>query len=93
MAIKLVTKLARQRARLPNRRRTLHAAAEQLPAVIGRVRIPPGPGKRQRCSGLDGGAAPGPTESPAQSSWCGHAGAGFVGTAFVRWPTLLPLRT
>jgi len=34
---------------------------------------------------------PGPTESPSQVSWCGHAGAGFVGTAPVRWPTPLPL--
>jgi len=35
--------------------------------------------------------APGPTESPSQIGWCGHAGAGFVGTAPVRWPTPLPL--
>jgi len=37
------------------------------------------------------GERPGPTESPAQGCWCGHAGAGFVGTAPVCWPTLLPL--
>ena len=37
------------------------------------------------------GQAPGPTESPSQVGWCGHAGAGFVGTAPVRWPTPLPL--
>ncbi|MBM5818364.1 MAG: CBS domain-containing protein [Cyanobacteria bacterium K_Offshore_surface_m2_239] len=35
--------------------------------------------------------SPGPTESPSQVGWCGHAGAGFVGTAPVRWPTPLPL--
>jgi hypothetical protein len=34
---------------------------------------------------------PGPTESQAQGSWRGHAGAGFVGVASVRWPTPLPL--
>jgi hypothetical protein len=34
---------------------------------------------------------PGPTESQAQGSWRGHAGAGFVGAAPVRWPTPLPL--
>jgi hypothetical protein len=33
----------------------------------------------------------GPTESQAQGSWRGHAGAGFVGAAPVRWPTPLPL--
>jgi hypothetical protein len=35
--------------------------------------------------------APGPTESQAQGSWRGHAGAGFVGTAPVPWPSLLPV--
>jgi len=33
----------------------------------------------------------GPTESQAQGSWRGHAGAGFVGAAPVCWPTPLPL--
>ena len=33
----------------------------------------------------------GPTESQARGSWCGHAGAGFVGTALVLWPSLLPV--
>jgi lipopolysaccharide transport system ATP-binding protein len=44
-------------------------------------------------SGADAakGHYPGPTESPSQVGWCGHAGAGFVGTAPVRWPTPLPL--
>ena len=36
-------------------------------------------------------AASGPTESPSRVGWCSHAGAGFVGTAPVRWPTPLPL--
>jgi putative colanic acid biosynthesis acetyltransferase WcaF len=34
---------------------------------------------------------PGPTESLSRVGWCGHAGAGFVGTALVLWPTPLPL--
>jgi hypothetical protein len=33
----------------------------------------------------------GPTESQAHGSWYGHAGAGFVGTAPVPWPSLLPV--
>jgi hypothetical protein len=37
------------------------------------------------------GTTPGPTESLSQVGWCGHAGAGFVGTAPVRWPTPLPV--
>jgi hypothetical protein len=40
---------------------------------------------------LKSGATPGPTESQAQGSWRGHAGAGFVGTAPVPWPSLLPV--
>jgi hypothetical protein len=40
---------------------------------------------------LDLPQTPGPTESLSRVGWCGHAGAGFVGTAPVRWPTPLPL--
>jgi hypothetical protein len=47
------------------------------------------PCKRRR--GLGSWARAGPIESPSQVGWCGHAGAGFVGTAPVRWPTPLPL--
>ena len=46
--------------------------------LAGHDRLPPGAGS-------------GPTESPSRVGWCGHAGAGFVGTAPVRWPTPLPL--
>lgn len=34
---------------------------------------------------------PGPSESQAQGSWCGHAGAGYVGTPLVPWPSFLPV--
>jgi hypothetical protein len=37
------------------------------------------------------GPLEGPTESQAQGSWRGHAGAGFVGAAPVLWPTPLPV--
>jgi len=36
---------------------------------------------------------PGPTESQAQGRGRGHAGAGFVGTALVPWPSLLTVLT
>jgi hypothetical protein len=39
------------------------------------------------------GATSGPTESQAQGRGRGHAGAGFVGTALVPWPSLLPVLT
>jgi len=40
---------------------------------------------------LSAATEPGPTESQAQGSWRGHAGAGFVGTALVPWPSPLPM--
>jgi hypothetical protein len=40
--------------------------------------------------GSEAAAAPGPPESQAQVGWCGHAGAGSVGTALVPCPSFLP---
>jgi hypothetical protein len=60
--------------------------AQRLPVLL---RVDRGVDPEQPSAQADPEA--GPIEIPSQGGWCGHAGACFVGTAPVRWPTPLPL--
>jgi len=62
-------------------------------ALIGATLMELGAGQAGNLSLQHVLEAPGPTESQAQGRGRGHAGAGFVGTALVPWPSLLPVLT